>query len=101
MKITVEDVRHVAALARLDLSAAEEEKLVAELGAILGYVEALARLDTEGVPPTAHVFDVGPAFRDDEVRNVRVDALLENAPTAGRLLSRSRSSSDATVGILT
>ena len=81
MKITVEDVRHVAALARLDLSAAEEEKLVAELGAILGYVEALAELDTEGVPPTAHVLDVGPAFRDDEVRNgPEVDALLENAP---------------------
>lgn len=81
MKITVEDVRHVAALARLDPSAEEEEKLVAELGAIIGYVDALAELDTEGVPPTAHVLDVGPAFRDDEVRNgPDVDALLANAP---------------------
>ena len=81
MKITVEDVRHVAALARLELSAAEEEALVAELGAILAYVDSLADLDTDGVPPTAHVLDVGPAFRDDEVRNEpAVDALLDNAP---------------------
>jgi aspartyl-tRNA(Asn)/glutamyl-tRNA(Gln) amidotransferase subunit C len=81
MKITVEDVRHVAALARLELSAAEEEALVAELGAILAYVDALTELDTEGVPPTAHALDAGPAFRDDEVRNgPEVDALLANAP---------------------
>jgi aspartyl-tRNA(Asn)/glutamyl-tRNA(Gln) amidotransferase subunit C len=81
MKITVEDVRHVAALARLELSPLEEETLVAELGAILAYVDALTELDTVGVPPTAHALDVGSAFRDDEVRNgPEVDALLENAP---------------------
>ncbi len=81
MKISLADVRHVAALARLDLSAAEEEKLVTELGSILGYVEKLGELDTEGVTPTAHVLDVGPAFREDEVRNgPEVDALLGNAP---------------------
>jgi aspartyl-tRNA(Asn)/glutamyl-tRNA(Gln) amidotransferase subunit C len=81
MKITVEDVRHVAALARLELTAAEETTLVAELGAILSYVDALTDLDTEGVPATANALDVGPAFRDDEVRNgAAVDALLENAP---------------------
>jgi len=81
MKISLEDVRHVAALARLDLSPEEEEKLVTELGSILGYVEKLGELDTEGVAPTAHVLDVGPAFREDEVRNgPEVDALLENAP---------------------
>jgi len=81
VKITVEDVRHVAELARLELSAAEEETLVAELGAILEYVDALTGLDTEGVPPTAHALDVGSVFRDDEVRNgPEVDALLGNAP---------------------
>ena len=81
MKISLEDVQHVAALARLDLSPEEEEKLVTELGSILGYVEKLGELDTEGVAPTAHVLDVGPAFREDEVRNgPEVDALLENAP---------------------
>ncbi len=81
MKITREDVRHVAALARLELSQDEEEKLVAELEAILGYVETIGELDTEGVPPSAHALDLAPAFREDEVRNAPdVEALLANAP---------------------
>jgi len=81
MKITREDVRHVATLARLELSADEEERLVAELEAILGYVETIGELDTEGVPPSAHALDVAPAFRDDEVRNAPdVESLLANAP---------------------
>ncbi len=81
MKITRDDVRHVAALARLALCAEEEEKLAAELEAILGFVEKLGELDTEGIPATAHVLDVGPVFREDEVRNgPQVEALLENAP---------------------
>jgi aspartyl-tRNA(Asn)/glutamyl-tRNA(Gln) amidotransferase subunit C len=81
VKITREDVRHVAALARLELSTDEEERLVTELEAILGYVETLDELDTEGVPPTAHALDVAAAFRDDEVRNApQVESLLTNAP---------------------
>jgi aspartyl-tRNA(Asn)/glutamyl-tRNA(Gln) amidotransferase subunit C len=81
MKITREEVRHVAALARLALSTEEEERLAAELEAILGYVAKLDELDTEGVPPTAHAVDTGTVFRDDEVRNgPQVEALLENAP---------------------
>ncbi|MBI2962845.1 MAG: Asp-tRNA(Asn)/Glu-tRNA(Gln) amidotransferase subunit GatC [Deltaproteobacteria bacterium] len=81
MSIRREDVRYVADLARLELSAAEEEALVAELGAILGYVEKLAELDTEGVPATAHVHDVGTPLRDDVIGNApNVEALLDNAP---------------------
>ncbi len=81
MSIRREDVHYVAELARLDLSQEEEEALVAELGAILSHVEKLAELDTEGVPATAHVQDVGAPFRDDVVKNApNVDALLANAP---------------------
>jgi aspartyl-tRNA(Asn)/glutamyl-tRNA(Gln) amidotransferase subunit C len=81
VKISVEDVRHVAALARLELSQDEERRLVAELGAILEYVEKLAELDTEGVAPTAQVLDVGSGFRDDVVENQpNVEALLAEAP---------------------
>ena len=81
MKIGRDEVRHVAALARLALSADEEEQLAGELEAILGYIETLAELDTEGVPPTDHALDAGPIFRDDEVRNQpRVEELLANAP---------------------
>jgi aspartyl-tRNA(Asn)/glutamyl-tRNA(Gln) amidotransferase subunit C len=81
MKVRREEVRRVAELARLALTPQEEEALVADLGAILGYVEKLRELDTEGVPPTAHVHDTGSAFRADEVRNAAdVEALLANAP---------------------
>lgn len=81
MKITVEDVRQVAALARLELGPDEEKLLVGQLDTILGYVEKLRQLDTEGVPPTSHVTEVGPALRDDLVRNgPDVEALLANAP---------------------
>ena len=81
MKISLEDVRHVAELARLELSADEQQRLVAELGAILEYIEKLGELDTEGVPPTAHVLELGARFRDDVVRNEpAVDDLLANAP---------------------
>jgi aspartyl-tRNA(Asn)/glutamyl-tRNA(Gln) amidotransferase subunit C len=81
MTIRPEDVRQVAALARLELSPEEEQSLMTDLQAILGYVEKLRELDTEGVPPTAHVLDVGAVLREDEVRNEPdVEALLANAP---------------------
>ena len=81
MRITREDVRHVAALARLELTPDEEERLLEDLTTILGHVEKLGELDTEGVAPTAQVHDAGAPLREDEVRNTpNVDALLGNAP---------------------
>ncbi len=50
--ITREEVERIAALARLSLSDDEAERMVAELDTILGYVETLAEVDTEGVSPT-------------------------------------------------
>jgi aspartyl-tRNA(Asn)/glutamyl-tRNA(Gln) amidotransferase subunit C len=81
MTITREDVRRVAELARLELSADEEGRLVGELDAILGYVAKLAGLDVSEVPPTANALDVGGAFREDEVTNAPdAEHLLANAP---------------------
>jgi aspartyl-tRNA(Asn)/glutamyl-tRNA(Gln) amidotransferase subunit C len=81
MQISREDVRRVAELARLELSADEEERLAGDLGAILGYVEKLGELDVAGVPPTANGLDVADAFRDDDVTNEPdPDGLLANAP---------------------
>jgi aspartyl-tRNA(Asn)/glutamyl-tRNA(Gln) amidotransferase subunit C len=81
MNISREQVRQVAALARLELSPEEEERIAGELEAILGYVDKLNELDVSNVEATSHVFDVGTAFREDEVRNrPAVDELLENAP---------------------
>ena len=81
-KITLEQVRHVALLARLRLSAEEETRLVqADMSSMLGYVEKLNELDTTNVPPTAQVGEPGTPMRDDVVTNHPApDDMLANAP---------------------
>ena len=81
MKISLEQVRHIAELARLELTADEESLFAGQLSAILEYVDQLAVLDLDGVEPTRHALDDAPRFRDDRVTNgPDVDALLANAP---------------------
>jgi aspartyl-tRNA(Asn)/glutamyl-tRNA(Gln) amidotransferase subunit C len=60
-------VLHVAKLAALSLTDVEVDRLVGELGRILGHVEQLDALDTRDVPPTAHVASVAAPSRPDEV----------------------------------
>lgn len=67
MKLTVEQVRHVAALARLSLSAEEAECYRDQLSAILEAMEQLKALDTTDVPPTAHAVAAPSALREDVV----------------------------------
>ena len=75
------DVKYVAHLARISLSPDEEQKLAAQLGNILGYIEKLKEADVSGVEPTAHAFPVVNVTRADEVRPSlpNTDA-LRNAP---------------------
>lgn len=81
MKITPEEVRYVAKLARLSLSDAEVEKTTQQLDGILSYVEKLGELDTTGVQPTTHALEIRNAFREDEVReSLPQEAALANAP---------------------
>jgi len=81
MKITEEQVRHVADLARLHLDRKEAETFAAQLGTILEYVETLDRVDTTGVPPTSHAISLTNAFREDVAgEHLGPDAALENAP---------------------
>ena len=83
VKITLAEVEHVARLARLALDADEKERMRSQLDAILGYIEQLRRVDTEGVEPTAHVLPLVNVLREDEVRpSYSVDAMLANAPDA-------------------
>jgi aspartyl-tRNA(Asn)/glutamyl-tRNA(Gln) amidotransferase subunit C len=80
-KITLEQVRHVALLARLRLGADEEAHLQADMSSMLGYVEKLNELDTTNVPPTAQVGEPGTPMRDDVVTNQpNPDGMLANAP---------------------
>ncbi len=81
MKITSEEVRHVAILARLDLTPDEQEQLTGQLDRILDYMDKLNELDTENVEPMSHAVDVVNVLRPDRaVNQPRTEDLLRNAP---------------------
>jgi aspartyl-tRNA(Asn)/glutamyl-tRNA(Gln) amidotransferase subunit C len=81
MKLTTEQVQHVARLARLDLDPEAVEKLAVQLAAILDYFQKLAEVDTSGVEPTSHAIALTNAFRDDRVhRHLQPEEALANAP---------------------
>jgi aspartyl-tRNA(Asn)/glutamyl-tRNA(Gln) amidotransferase subunit C len=81
MKITKEEVMHVAKLARLDLDTEAIELYTKQLGDILTYMETLNRVDTEDVPPTSHAIFINNAFREDEVKgSISRERALANAP---------------------
>ncbi len=65
MAVTVEDVRHIAELARLGLDPERTRSLVAELNTILGHKEALSKVDTGGVEPTVGIGASGTPLRAD------------------------------------
>ncbi len=67
MKLSLEQVRHVARLARLSLTPAEEERYQRQLSEVLGYAEALQELDVSQIAPTAHAGEFTPLLRPDEV----------------------------------
>jgi len=79
--ISLTEVEHVARLARLVLSAAEKERMRRELDGILGYIDKLRRLDTEGVEPTSHAVPMTNVMRADEPRpSLPREDMLANAP---------------------
>lgn len=89
MKITMQEVEHVARLARLELSEKEKEKMRAQLDSILSYIDKLNELDTSGVEPTSHVRQLTNVFREDEVRpSLSQEEALANAPDRHDLLFR-------------
>jgi len=83
MSVTNEQVRHIARLARIAMSDEEIERLAPELNNILGWVEQLAEVNTDGIEPLTAVIDQQLRLRDDVVNdgNIR-DDVLANAPEA-------------------
>jgi aspartyl-tRNA(Asn)/glutamyl-tRNA(Gln) amidotransferase subunit C len=65
--ISAEEVRHVARLARLELTDDEVERFTEQLGTILGHAADIAALDVASIPPTAHPFGLVNVLRDDVV----------------------------------
>ena len=75
------DVKYVAHLARLALSPEEEERIGAQLGGVLGYIEKLKEVDVSNVEPTAHAFPLVNVTRADEVQpSISIEDALRNAP---------------------
>ncbi len=81
MAITIEDVEHIAKLARLRLTEEEKLRFQKELGKIIEYFDQLKKLNTEGVSPTTHVVPLENVLREDVVKpSLPVDEALANAP---------------------
>jgi aspartyl-tRNA(Asn)/glutamyl-tRNA(Gln) amidotransferase subunit C len=81
MALTIEEVKHVARLARLRLSPEELETMRVELSHILGYIDMLKEVDVSDVPPTAQATDLLNVVRADEVRpSLPHEDALANAP---------------------
>lgn len=81
MKLSLEQVEHIAELAKLSLTAEEKESYREQLSAILDYADMLQQLDTDAIPPTATVLPLQNVMREDEVTpSFPVDEILANAP---------------------
>ncbi len=82
MSVSKEEVLHIAALSRLNLTDKELEKYTTDLSNIVNYANELANIDIEGVKPTAHILDIKNVFRKDEVEgSYDREKILQNAPT--------------------
>jgi len=66
MKLTKEEIKHIADLARLELTEAELKKYGSQLSAVLNYVDQLKEVDTTDVEPTAQITGLENALREDE-----------------------------------
>ena len=81
MSLSAEQAQWVAHLARLELPADELAAYTGQLNAIVGYVDQLQQVNTDGVEPLAHPLDLHDVFRPDEPRpSLPTDAVLANAP---------------------
>jgi aspartyl-tRNA(Asn)/glutamyl-tRNA(Gln) amidotransferase subunit C len=81
MTLTLEEVEHIAELARLNLTGEEKTRYKEQLSAILDYAAKLQALNTSGIPPTSSVLPQRSVLRPDEPRpGLTLEELLRNAP---------------------
>ena len=81
MKIDDKLVAYVAELAHLKLDDEQKRQAADDLSKMIGYVDKLGELDTEGVEPMSHAFPVVNVFREDEVKeSMDRELILQNAP---------------------
>ena len=82
MSLSLQEVEHIAKLAKLEFTDAEKEKFTHQLNQILEYVEQMNKLDTSRVEPLSHVIELSNVFRADAVKQgVSTEEALKNAPS--------------------
>jgi aspartyl-tRNA(Asn)/glutamyl-tRNA(Gln) amidotransferase subunit C len=87
MKISVSDVEHIAALARMKLTDEEKNTYRLQLSDMLNYIEKLGELDTANIDPTSHVVPLSNVFRDDVLKESLItEEALRNAPQVAESL---------------
>jgi aspartyl-tRNA(Asn)/glutamyl-tRNA(Gln) amidotransferase subunit C len=81
-QLSSDDVRHIAKLCRLKLAEDEVNKFTTELTSILGYIDRLQKVDTEGVEPLKNVMGMSSVFRPDKISEdtPERDAMLDCSP---------------------
>ncbi len=81
MKISKDEVRHVARLARLQLDESQIQEMSETLSEILTYMGKLNEVDTSNISPTSHIVKMDTVFREDEAKeSLALDEALQNAP---------------------
>jgi aspartyl-tRNA(Asn)/glutamyl-tRNA(Gln) amidotransferase subunit C len=99
MAITIDDVRHIATLARLGLDDARAATIVGELNTILRHMDVLSRVDTQGIEPIAGVGASGAPLAPDEGPSQplaqSIDAIAPNARDGFFLVPRLSTHEDA------
>ena len=84
-RITEDEVRHAARLARLELSDEDVNRFTRQLAEVLEYMTQIESLDVDGVEPMAHPLDMPNVLRDDEPSEpLSREEALRNAPASGR-----------------
>lgn len=79
------DIDYLSRLARIALSDDEKASYSADLGSILGYIDKLNELDTDGVKPTAHPHPVTNVWREDKAKDgFTSEEAMSNAPASRR-----------------
>jgi len=85
MRLTPEEVEHVALLGRLKLTEDERARFTTQLNSILEYFEQLQQIDTTDVPPMSHAVEITNVFREDEPQaSLSPEEALQNAPDQAR-----------------
>jgi aspartyl-tRNA(Asn)/glutamyl-tRNA(Gln) amidotransferase subunit C len=85
MRLTPEEVEHVALLGRLRLTEEERARFTTQLNSILGHFEQLKEIDTTGVPPMSHAVPMSNVLREDVSQpSLSPEEALQNAPDQDR-----------------